>query len=88
MSVLSELSQLKGTKAKTPEERAQQRKENSRDNKAAYLFLIPWFIGLAVITIGPMIASLYLSFTNYNLLQPPEWIGIDNYSRMLEDDRL
>ncbi|MBC7595388.1 MAG: sugar ABC transporter permease [Kineosporiaceae bacterium] len=88
MSVISELSQLKVTRGKTAQERAQQRKENGRDNKAAYLFLIPWFIGLAVITIGPMIASLYLSFTNYNLLQAPQWIGADNYIQMLGDDRL
>ena len=88
MSVISELSQLKVARGTTAQERAQQRKEDGRDNKAAYLFLIPWFIGLAVITIGPMIASLYLSFTNYNLLQAPQWIGIDNYVQMLGDARL
>jgi multiple sugar transport system permease protein len=71
MSALMELTRLKAPKAKTAKERAQRRKENGRDNKAAYLFLLPWFIGLIVITIGPMIASLYLSFTNYNLLQSP-----------------
>jgi multiple sugar transport system permease protein len=88
MSAISELSNLKVNKAKTPEEKAQRRKEASRDNKAAYLFLIPWFIGLFLITIGPMIASLYLSFTQYSLIQAPKWIGIDNYIRMLGDDRL
>ena len=41
-----------------------------------------------VITIGPMIASLYLSFTNYSLIQAPKWIGIENYVRMLDDERL
>lgn len=59
-----------------------------KENKAAYLFLLPWFLGLAVITLGPMIASLYLSFTKYNLLQPPEFIGFDNFTRMLSDERL
>ena len=39
-----------------------------------------------VITIGPMVASLYLSFTNYSLIQAPKWIGLDNYVRMLSDD--
>ncbi|MCI9888240.1 sugar ABC transporter permease [Micrococcales bacterium 31B] len=58
------------------------------DNKAAYVFLLPWLIGLVTITIGPMIASLYLSFTNYNLLQAPEFIGLDNFTRMLDDERL
>ena len=45
MSAISELSHLKVDKAKTPEEKAQRRKENGRDNKVAYIFLIPWFIG-------------------------------------------
>lgn len=88
MSAISELSHLKVSKAQTPQEREQRRKEAGRDNKAAYLFLIPWFIGLFVITIGPMLASLYLSFTRYSLIQAPKWIGIENYVRMLGDDRL
>ncbi|WP_129668987.1 carbohydrate ABC transporter permease [Phytoactinopolyspora endophytica] len=59
-----------------------------REGRAAYLFLAPWFIGMAVITIGPILGSLYLSFTDYSLLQPPEWVGLDNFERMLNDDRL
>nr|WP_084106381.1 sugar ABC transporter permease [Demequina sp. NBRC 110056] len=58
------------------------------DGKAAAIFLAPWFIGLFLITAGPMIASAYLSFTDYSLLAPPEWIGFDNYTRMFEDPRL
>ena len=41
-----------------------------------------------MITIGPMFASLYLSFTNYSLIQAPELVGLDNYIRMLGDARL
>ncbi|TDV54794.1 carbohydrate ABC transporter permease [Actinophytocola oryzae] len=59
-----------------------------KDNLAAYLFLAPWLVGLVVITLGPVAASLVLSFTDYNLLQPPEWAGFDNFVRMLTDDRL
>ncbi|HET8984565.1 MAG TPA: sugar ABC transporter permease, partial [Trueperaceae bacterium] len=59
-----------------------------RDNRVAYLFLAPWLVGLLFITIGPMIASLYLSFTDYNLLTSPSWIGFDNYREMLGDARL
>jgi len=62
--------------------------KEKNENKAAYLFLLPWFLGLAVITVGPMVASLYLSFTKYNLLQAPKFIGIDNFVRMLGDERL
>ncbi|MFB6721612.1 carbohydrate ABC transporter permease [Kribbella sp. NPDC056345] len=59
-----------------------------RDNLAAYLFLSPWLLGLFLITIGPMIASLYLAFTDYNLIQAPQWIGFQNFTRMLSDERL
>jgi multiple sugar transport system permease protein len=88
MSVISELSSIKRDKPRTAEERRAAIKEASRDNKAGYLFLLPWLIGLVVITIGPMIASLYLSFTNYSLIQAPKWSGLDNYVRMLSDARL
>ncbi len=88
MSAISELSSIRRVKAKTPEEKRAQAKEAGRDNKAGYLFLLPWLIGLVVITIGPMLASLYLSFTDYSLIQAPEWIGLENYVRMLEDSRL
>ncbi|WP_020388051.1 carbohydrate ABC transporter permease [Kribbella catacumbae] len=63
-------------------------KKATKDNLAAYLFLTPWLIGLFVITIGPMLASLYLAFTDYNLIQAPEWIGLENFTRMLSDERL
>lgn len=62
-------------------------KRNRRRNAlSAYGFLSPWLIGMAVITLGPMIASLYLSFTRYDLIGTPEWIGLDNYVRMFESD--
>ena len=88
MSAISELSNLSRGRAKTPEEKLLAAKEAGRDNKAGYLFLLPWLIGLVVITIGPMLASLYLSFTNYSLIQAPKFIGIANYTRMLDDERL
>jgi multiple sugar transport system permease protein len=88
MSAISELSTIHRVKAKTPEEKRLAAKEAGKDNKAGYLFLLPWLIGLVVIVAGPMFASLYLSFTNYSLIQAPEWVGLDNYVRMLEDPRL
>ncbi len=88
MSAISELTSIRRDKPRTSEERRAQIKEGSRDNRAGYLFLLPWLVGLVVITIGPMLASLYLSFTDYNLIQAPKWIGLDNYARMLGDARL
>ncbi|MPY77865.1 MAG: ABC transporter permease subunit [Actinophytocola sp.] len=57
------------------------------ESKVAYLFLTPWFLGLLLITLGPILASAYLSFTDYSLIGAPEWIGGDNYERMLSDPR-
>src|SRR5918997_6045737 len=88
MSAISELSTIRRTKPKTERDKQLQKKEAGRDNKAGYLFLLPWLIGLIVITLGPLLASLYLSFTNYNLIQAPEWTGLENYARMLQDTRL
>lgn len=59
-----------------------------RDNKAAFFFLLPWIIGFVFITAGPMVASLWLAFTNYNLLQPPRLIGIANFARLFNDPNL
>ncbi|MFY7068144.1 carbohydrate ABC transporter permease [Nocardiopsis changdeensis] len=59
-----------------------------RENLAAYGFLAPWFVGLALITAGPLLASLYFSFTDYNLIGDYEFVGWANYERMLEDARL
>ncbi|MFC4306157.1 carbohydrate ABC transporter permease [Cohnella boryungensis] len=57
-----------------------------RKDGAAYLFLLPWLIGLAIMTLGPMVSSLYLSFTNYDMLTPSEWIGLGNYREMFGGD--
>jgi multiple sugar transport system permease protein len=59
-----------------------------RGDRAAYLFLAPWLLGMAVFTLGPILASLYLSFTEYSLVAPPEWLGLENYREMLDDSRL
>ncbi len=55
-----------------------------RHTGAGYAFLTPWLIGFAVITAGPMLASLYLAFTDYDL-SSANWIGFDNFVRMMSD---
>jgi multiple sugar transport system permease protein len=56
-----------------------------KENMAGYLFLLPWFVGMIVFMAGPVLSSLYLSFTNYNLIGIPQWLGLQNYSEMLHD---
>lgn len=56
-------------------------------NWVAYLFLSPWLIGLLCLSIIPMGASLYLSFTRYDMFSSPEWIGLANYTEMFKDTK-
>jgi multiple sugar transport system permease protein len=53
-----------------------------RDNVSSYLFLVPWLIGIFTLVIYPVFDSLYLSFTQYNIIQPPRWVGMRNYFTM------
>jgi len=49
------------------------------------LFLSPWMIGFTLFIVYPATATLYFSFTRYDLLTPPQWAGLDNYRFMLHD---
>ncbi|MDT7507143.1 sugar ABC transporter permease [Bifidobacterium sp. H6bp22N] len=60
---------------------------NNTDIKPACGFLLPWLIGASCLTLIPMIASLFLSLANYNMLKPPRFMGLANYQRMLTDQR-
>lgn len=53
----------------------------------AYLFLLPWMIGFLAFTIGPMLASLYISFTEWEIVTPSVWVGPAQYLKLLRDDR-
>ena len=59
-----------------------------RDTLAGYLFIMPVILGLLIWTFGPMIASLYLSFTDYPLLKAPTFIGLRNYRDMFTEEYL
>ncbi|WP_431908304.1 carbohydrate ABC transporter permease [Micromonospora carbonacea] len=83
MSALAELHQLRANRG-----RRGHGKSAGSDNLAAFGFLAPWLVGLVGITLGPVLVSLYLAFTNYNLLQDPVFTGLDNINRMLGDQRL
>ncbi|RYE09750.1 MAG: sugar ABC transporter permease [Hyphomicrobiales bacterium] len=58
----------------------------NRQTGAAFLLLSPWLLGVLALTVGPMIASAYLSLTSYRLLDPGRWVGLDNYVRLLTAD--
>ncbi|GGG02341.1 ABC transporter permease [Paenibacillus abyssi] len=56
-------------------------------NKFAWLFILPWFVGITGLGLIPMIASLYLSFTDYNMFDSPGWVAAANYTNLFEDTR-
>ncbi|MFZ4658389.1 MAG: carbohydrate ABC transporter permease [Caldilineaceae bacterium] len=51
-----------------------------------WLFVIPAVLGLLLFRFGPVLASLYFSFTKYDILSPPQWVGLANYRTMLADE--
>lgn len=59
-----------------------------RESRWGWAFLAPWVVGFPVFTAGPMVFSLLLSFTHYDMLKPPHFIGLDNYREMMQDDRI
>ena len=67
---------------------APKRRRVSDETRAAWLAISPWLIGFAVFTALPLGLSAYFSFTKYDILTPPEWVGFANYDRLLSDDRL
>ena len=59
-----------------------------RNNGPGYVFLTPWFIGFFCLTIGPILISLYLAFTQYDIVNSPQWVGLENFIFMFNyDDR-
>ncbi len=62
--------------------------ERRRQNFYGYLFLTPWLLGFFGLFIGPGLASLYLSFTNYNIIGTSKFVGLENYVHMFTADDL
>jgi multiple sugar transport system permease protein len=64
-----------------------------RETWTAYLFLLPWIFGFFVLTLGPMLFSLYYSFTNYGLqqiagIEETKTVGLKNYRQLLDDPKV
>ena len=59
-----------------------------KDGLNGYLFIAPWLIGFLILTAGPMLFSLYSSFTNYDVTSRMDFIGLKNYVRMFTQDDL
>ncbi|WP_053219961.1 carbohydrate ABC transporter permease [Virgibacillus senegalensis] len=65
---------------------ARRKVKSGNHNATGYLFISPFLLGFFTLTIFPILYSLYLSFTDYDLMGTPSWIGLDNYVRMFTND--
>ncbi|WP_024286789.1 carbohydrate ABC transporter permease [Cellulomonas sp. KRMCY2] len=63
------------------------RRPRRGEARAGYAFLAPWLLGFFLLTAGPMVASLVLAFTDYDLFNAPTFVGIDNFTRLFADQR-
>jgi multiple sugar transport system permease protein len=63
-------------------------KQTRRNTFWGIVFALPWLIGLLVFQVGPIIASFYYSFTEFNAIQSPQWVGLSNYITMFTSDPL
>lgn len=64
-------------------------KLRENDHITGYVFASPFIIGFLIFTLYPMLSSLYYSFTDYNLMEAPRWVGTANYEKMFtEDDKI
>ncbi|MGH2459687.1 MAG: carbohydrate ABC transporter permease [Chloroflexota bacterium] len=59
-----------------------------REAVVAYTLLLPWVLGFVFFVAGPIVASLYLSLTTYDIAQPPKFIGVSNFVQALTQDPL
>lgn len=58
-----------------------------REALAGYMFAAPWIFGFVVLTVGPILTSIFLSFCSYDVLHPPRYIGLTNYTQLFGEDR-
>jgi multiple sugar transport system permease protein len=58
------------------------------ETRAGWLMLSPWIIGFLIFTAFPVVASLYFSFTKYDVVSSPQWVGLANYRRLFTNDDL
>ncbi|MBX3012885.1 MAG: sugar ABC transporter permease [Caldilineaceae bacterium] len=72
----------------TPRRRWWPSRQVVHDNLIGYLFFSPWLIGLVLFNIFPILSAVYYSFTEYSVLQPPRWVGLNNFNEMFYVDEL
>jgi multiple sugar transport system permease protein len=62
-----------------------QRPGSKKEAVEGFLFISPWLIGFLIFTLGPLIASIFLSLSKWDIFADPQFVGLQNYSKMLVD---
>ncbi|HLJ54758.1 MAG TPA: extracellular solute-binding protein [Chthonomonadaceae bacterium] len=62
------------------------RRQAREEATAGYAFIAPWLFGFVALTAGPILASIFLSFCDYDVLHPARWVGLNNYAELLGRD--
>jgi len=62
--------------------------QRRREARAAYFYLLPTLVGFVLFVAGPLIASIWLSFNDYDVMSPPRSAGFDNYAELFQDERV
>ncbi|MCK5737582.1 sugar ABC transporter permease [bacterium] len=57
-----------------------------KEERQFYMFISPWLLGFLVFTAGPMLFAIYLSFTRWDVIGTPHWIGLANFKELFFDD--
>ncbi|GAA2727832.1 carbohydrate ABC transporter permease [Cellulomonas aerilata] len=70
----------------TSRARQAQRRNTRRDTRAALLFISPWLVGFLVLTLWPVLYSGYLSLTDYDVFNAPNFVGLENYRTLFSDE--
>lgn len=85
---VTDVATVSGDRVVQPRRRGRWAQWRRPETRWAYLFLAPWIIGFLAFTAGPMIASLVMSFTDYDVINEASFVGGENYSRMVSDPQV
>lgn len=84
---MTALTQRRGSAGRIPVS-PQRRRARRRNVLAALLFISPWIVGFLVFTAWPLLNSLYLSFTDYDVINDPRLVGTANYEQLFQDPKI
>jgi multiple sugar transport system permease protein len=88
MATVAERQAAGSERARAAERRRRRRRSARRRQLVALAFMAPWIVGFSAFYVYPMLSSLYFSFTKYDILSQPEWVGLANYRFMFTSDPL